>query len=246
MSTETNSGLIQIVVLVLVTLVTIACGAVLSKVQGAIGMMNLFSSVLLVGSLIILSTLVTLHFARKKYEYIYKMNKKFLDEIKSEICNIPDLLISTEELIEIELEKASSEVWVITSDLFEDGVDGLFFDCINQNMRRGVVYRYFVPESPAVIAKERQMKNQVCLKDMIDFRYMNDDFFYLFAKFDFGIINPQKIGERFGFMGMPTGTGSSERYQAKISEELIDDIIGRLLQHETCVDLRSDHFKKIS
>ncbi len=161
-----------------------------------------------------------------------EQSKAFIDHLKKifHIGNIPNWIITTEELARFELENAKSEVWIITSDLEEDGIDGPFFKVVEKNMEDGVIYRYFLPNNDLVKTRVIRMKNKLTTHEnkSLFFHFLDDDFFFLFSKFDFGIINPNDCrNDRFGFMGINT-PDNNNRFQVRISDTLMEEFVGKL------------------
>ena len=220
----TNQGILAIVVASLTLLLSL----LLNELQAKIGWLSLLVSLLLIFTIfIIVMALAFKNVSPVSLQLSDKIIKALAYYIGSDRVG---WILTTEELVKFESCLKNSEVWLITSDLYEDCIGGPFQKCVSKNLKKDVKYRYFVPDTPTIRSKSSQIVKANNNHPNLSFIYLEDDFFFLVSKFDFGIINPFKENnrERIGFMGLPVPDDEC-RYQAKISDELIDIIIGKLL-----------------
>ena len=63
-------------------------------------------------------------------------------------------ILEDNELLKLESEQQCSEIWIITNDLANDVIDtGYFVSAIEQNIRKGIVYKYIVPDTDVINGK---------------------------------------------------------------------------------------------
>ncbi len=135
--------------------------------------------------------------------------------------------VSQIELIEKETD--APEIWVISSDLKDDAAGGSFQKIVSANLKRGISYRFFVPDSSVIkrgietlVAHNKKAEN-------LKVTFLNEDYFFLVPVFDFVIYNPlkKKGAERTGFMGIETPDGTM-LYSARVGDSLIEAMIRKL------------------
>lgn len=238
--------------LIFLTALALLVAVVTGQVQSVVGWKALILSIALVGGIfyIIAHIMINIVGSSLDEKISNKLNesKDNLDKsIADNQCNadnfintlikiynigtIPEWILTNDELLKFETEYAESEVWIVTSDLLEDGIDGPFFNAVKTNLEKGVIYRYFLPKNDVVRLETDRMKNEIGdeLKDKIVPYFLKDDFFFLFSKFDFGIINPHACcGKRYGFMGINTPDGNNNRFQIRIPDNLMNEFVAKL------------------
>jgi len=215
------------IITLIITLLTILFGFILKEFQKKIEWHYLLSAIVII--IVIFIILLFLIF-KSIYPNLKKIAEQTIDKLDEIVTDKVDWILTTPQLIKFESVIKNSEVWLITSDLYEDCIGGPFQECVSNNLKKGVRYHYFVPDTMGVRSKSKQINAVNKNNKDLHFSFLEDDFFFLVSKFDFGIINPFKKGkiERLGFMGLPV-PDEKGRYQVKISDELIDIIIGKLL-----------------
>lgn len=239
---------INIILMLFVLLITYP----LSDLSKDVGMLNIIYAVLIVMVVFAFAAWVVLEKYNSKLEArIFKSLNEFVSSTKKEhidfvnnlklltheihnsvnLTNASDWLMTTQQLVDLEAREAKSDVWIVTSDLEEDSLDGPFYKTIKSNLNRGVTYRYFLPNSNKIVSRVDRLRNSLdeFYNKTLFFHHLDDDFFFLISQFDFGIINPSECyNMRFGFMGITAPGVNKIRFQVKISDHLIDEIVGKL------------------
>ena len=229
----------DILITIFLTAIVLIGGLYISDIQNKIGSTDLVFITIYILAIVIISFIISSIILKKEF---FDKNTLFIDNLKEEnlqfqewlkkffITSHTDWVYTAEEVSKIEI-KYAKEVWVATSDLEEDGIDGVFADTVTKNLKKGVIYRYFVPKTPTINTAVSRLKNKhsIYLNRELFFHYLDDDFFYLIAKFDFGIINPTQEKNRFGFMGISISSEQNEeRLQILMSSNLMNELIGKL------------------
>jgi len=213
---------------VLVSGLTIALAIVLTELHVRLGWTILL---LALASILFVVVAVMWLFTRRAVELVSRLPC----EVRQVLDSYLDparirWLRTTDQLVSLEAEIKGSEVWLISSDLSEDAVGGPFQDVVGQNLRRGVGYRYFVPDRPDMRARVEQVRKRHNSPKNLSFTYLTDRFFFLTPDLDFTIYDPfNETGQRAGYMGIPA-VGEKKHYHAMVDDKLVDVIVGNLMQ----------------
>lgn len=176
--------------------------------------------------------------------YLKQITFDVLVDVKEEIRshfdkNLIDWLKTPEQLIEIENSKDVNEVWIVSLDLTDDVENGKFYQTIKRNIRRGIKYRYFVPETDFEATKIlfnsfESEKN----KGNISIGSLSNDYFRFMPKLDFVIYNPEQKQKtnRYGFMCLPHTIDKKIWYQEITNNRNLIDITS-LLKATRTLDL---------
>lgn len=133
------------------------------------------------------------------------------------------------EVEKIERETAAPEIWVVTSDLKDDAAGGSFQGIVSRNIKRGILYRFFVPDTPemrkATAALLAFNKNSEYLK----ITCLSQDYFILVPVCDLAIYNPlkKKGSDRLTLWGIENPEGQL-RYCTKMGETYAEAIVKKL------------------
>lgn len=218
-------------VAIVMAVITLMLGVLISELQTAIGWKSLLTSIGFVA--LVFGFVVWLVF-----RYVYDVSIGLAEELKDNIrCYVDpqkiNWVFTNEQLISLEKAKKWPEIWLISSDLAFETQDGVFHKIVASNLKKGVKYRYFVSNDLATKARIEQIFSQHNNHQGLSVTMLEDDFFFLVPRFDFVIYNPKNVGriKREAYMGIPI-SDEPVMYHAKISSDLIDVIMGKLLSVE--------------
>lgn len=214
-------------VVVVVTFLTVLLAIMLNKVQAQVGWLILLTSLAFI---LIVFGLITWLIVR----YVFKVSIDLSDDIRATLdkyigAEKISWLMTTPQLVRFESKARCSDIWLFSADVSTDCVGSAFQKVVSENLKRGIRYHYFVPDTPAVRARIEQLfrynKNNPNLK----VAYLDDSFFFLVPRFDFAIYNPYKEGDtpRVAYMGLPV-PGEADQYHAEFSDELTDVLMGKI------------------
>ena len=216
-------------VAILVTFFTIILSVVISEIQTRVGWITLIISLTTVIGIYTIITWLNL-------KYVFSISLKLSHDIQEKIDSYIGFekkgwIFTVPQLVEFEKNIDTPEIWLISGDLAEDVVGEPFFEAVQQNIKRGVKYRYFVPDRPEIHARVSQIQKHYRTTKSIRVTYLSTDFFFLVPDLDFAIYNPYRANadvERVCYMGLPV-PGEEIHYEVKISDDLIDVLIGKLI-----------------
>lgn len=215
----------------IIVFLTILFGIFLSELQNKLGWSGLTLSLLFISSIIFFILWLS-------FKNVLSINQSIADRIESNCNNLIDRykldwILSSEQIENFEKELCNIEIWLITSDLAEDTVGSFFQECVSKNLKKNsVIYKYFVPDTLDIKAKVEKLKLINNNHENLHFIFLSDDFFFLTPRLDFSIYNPFQTPnsmERLGLMGIPD-TDEEIQYHAKVSDLIIDTLIGKLLK----------------
>lgn len=218
----------QAILGIIIVALTLALTLLLNEVQPKMGWKLLFMSLAVIVS--IYSFLLWL-FVKYLYEASHITAQKVQGTLDKYIgCDKIGWIITTPQMAEYEQSCAVPEIWLISSDMSEDVSGGPFQDIVGTNIKRGIIYRYFVPNKPEMHARIEQLRKNNAYSVNLKVSFLNDDFFFLVPRLDFAIYNPYKLDgiERIAYMGIPVESDPS-RFHARIDNNLIDVLIGKLM-----------------
>jgi hypothetical protein len=206
-------------------LLALGLGLVLSEVQVKIGWQPLIAAILI--SLFIFYLAIHLY-----VKAIYPTSLALLEDLKGHIDrhtakDYVTWAISSKQLARFEAKVKTDQIWLVTCDLSEDIPGEVFFDVVHANLKRGVHYRYFIPQSLQAEARAKSLTENHKGAGKLDIVVLSDDFFFLTEQLDIAIYDPlNKTGARCGYLGLPVP--SPERIHAELLPEFVDLVIGRL------------------
>ncbi len=204
------------------TICTILLGLLISEVQTKIGLKSLIISLVFV-NIIILSVLFMMQ------RPIVVTLKSYLDDFQESIeSKSISWLKNTEQLARYELENNNfKEIWLITSDLLDDSQGGPFQTVVAANLRKGVKYFYFVPNTLEINARVLRLQKIYTAPKNLKFIYLPDSFFFLVPKLDIAIYNPVDGNDKSAFLGIPNSSDPNH-YHAQVSTDFVDKLVGYL------------------
>ncbi len=218
-------------VAIIMGVIALMLGVLIGELQTSVGWMNLLISLGFVA--LIFGFVIWMVF-----RYVYDVSIGLAEELKDNIkCYIDpqkiNWVFTNEQLISLEKAKKWPEIWLVSSDLAFETQDGVFHKVVASNLKKGIKYRYFVSNDLATKARIEQIFSQHDNHQGLSVTMLEDDFFFLVPRFDFAIYNPKNVGRinREAYMGIPI-SDEPVMYHAKISNDLIDVIIGKLLSAE--------------
>jgi hypothetical protein len=218
-------------VAIAMAVITLMLGVLISELQNTIGWKSLLVAI---GFVAIVFGFVTW----MVFRYVYDVSTGLAEELKHDInCYVdPNKLswvFTNEQLISFEKAKKWPEIWLVSSDLAFETQDGIFHKVVSANLKKGVIYRYFVSNDLTTKARIEQIFSQHNNHPGLSVTPLEDDFFFLVPRFDFAIYNPKNVGRirREAYMGIPI-SDEPVMYHAKISDDLIDVLMGKLLSQK--------------
>ncbi|RKZ25220.1 hypothetical protein DRQ20_05585 [bacterium] len=135
--------------------ILISVGIGLMKQQFGIG------SIIISVVILLVLILVNSFFLRSSYNKELKNFNKDLSKIVISFHRIIESfkekypwIISCDEVKEIE--KNADEIWIYTPDLRHDLTN--FYDIIKENLRKGKIYKYVLPNNPKVVGNFKTLK----------------------------------------------------------------------------------------
>jgi len=204
---------------------TILLAIVLAEVQIKLGWLPLVTATLVCVSIFYLAMYFCAKNIHSTSVALLEDLKNFIDRHTAKTC--VTWIITSKKMAEFEAAAKPHEVWLVTSDLSEDIPGAIFFDIVHTNLKRGIHYRYFIPQSLQTEAQARQLVENHKGVGKLDVVYLSDEFFFLSQGLDITIYDPfNKSGKRCGFLGLPVH--SEERVHAALRTEFVDLVIGRL------------------
>jgi hypothetical protein len=148
------------------------------------------------------------------------------------VCLCDNTIISDIKLAAYEKSCDCQEIWVVSNDLSTELDGGLYADVVPANLQRGVSYKIFVAKSNIVLMRIEQLKRKHNNQDKIKYYILDDDFFFLVARFDFTIYDPYKTAAtgRIGYIGFNLSQ-NDELTAIKVTDSLVDAIASKLLEY---------------
>lgn len=134
-----------------------------------------------------------------------------------------------QEIAQMELTNHFEEIWLVSHDMLTEIEDGAYSGVVQQNLRRGVKYVYFVPNMPIVNHRIEILRDRCNNSKNLKFFYLDDDFFFLVPQIDFAIYEPRKTideGKR-GYMGINI-EGLSGRFETLMNHSFLDAMVAKL------------------
>ena len=214
--------------IIFISILTIILGFIIDFFLGYIKWFNLFFAL----GIIVFIFLVINYY---NHSYYHKPIVDLASEINSKIERFasPDMigwLYTANQLADFELKTNVPSIWLISSDISEEVVGGIFQQVVTENLKKNIEYKYFVPDTPEIHSKVEQLRKCYQRYNNISFIFLNIDFYMLCPKFDITIYNPHKEKglPRNGFVGLPIES-EDVHYHVKINDQFVDNIIGQLL-----------------
>jgi hypothetical protein len=146
---------------------------------------------------------------------------------------ISSKFITDSELAAYETTFNGDEIWVITGDLATEL--GLYESIVKNNLGRGIKYKIFFAKNNFNIMRIQQLKlTYTQCPQNIEYYELDNDFFFLVAKFDITIYDPYKnvATGRHGYIGLDL-PNSCELIVAEVNDNLVDAIASKLLSYIT-------------
>lgn len=134
-----------------------------------------------------------------------------------------------EEIAQMELTNHFDSIWLISQDLMTEIEEGVYSGVVQQNLKKGIKYTYFVPKTPINDHRINLIKKKCGNNKNLRFFYLDDDFFFLVPQIDFAIYEPFKTSEngKKGYMGINI-EGLSGRYEVLMNHSFLDAMIAKL------------------
>lgn len=138
-------------------------------------------------------------------------------------------LLSREELLAEERKANVSEIWIISRSLDEE-TDPSFIAVVKNNVKRGITYRYIVPDQPATRARAAQVRSAHGESTRVQVVFVSDDLFVLVAPQDIALFGPvgRNANGVIGYMNLPIGEGGNEFF-LRLGNEHVRELVGRLM-----------------
>lgn len=209
------------------TALTIGLQVVFSFIIPKLGNVTFIISLLFILSLV---AIISYFFQRP---LINKLDYEFQSlglSLKSGTIN---WLVRTKELAELETsfsKKEVDEIWLVTSDLLDDALEGPFFEVVQRNLKKKIRHVYFAPKTPEIEGRYAAIANKHGNSEYLNIIYLPTDFFFLVTNLDIVVYNPLGKGtiSKRAFLGLPT-PDTSEHYHAEVNNSFTDTLIGHLI-----------------
>lgn len=215
----------------IISILTILFSVVLSQVQSKVGWLALVLG---------LSFMLALYVST-----VWLIQRPIIDVLGEGLTEVSQLvsnssksfLYSNHKLEEYERNVNCPDIWILTADLLTEVERDIFKRLVVPNIKRGIRYVYFVPDTPVIRGRIAQMRSQYSglgKTDEVQLTFLPDTFFFLVANLEIAIYNPladgnQQFAPRTAFMGLPTTTIAEEgHYYVPIARELVDKLVGQL------------------
>ena len=136
-----------------------------------------------------------------------------------------------EQLALMERTCAFEEIWLISPDLLTEINSGIYAGVINNNLKKGTRYKYFVPDTEINRVRVQIFKKNCGYSKSLEVYYLADDFFFLVPRVDFSIYEPMKsiTDGKKGYMGLPI-QGVTESFAILMNNDFVDAVVGKLAE----------------
>ena len=137
--------------IIFISILTIILGFIVDFCLGYMQWLSLFFAL----GLIVLIFLIINYYNNR---FFYKPIVDLTDEINSKIDRLVspeniEWLYTSEQLADLESKINVPLIWLISSDLDEDIIGGIFQQIVNENLNRNIIYKYFIPDTPDIHSK---------------------------------------------------------------------------------------------
>lgn len=133
------------------------------------------------------------------------------------------------EIAHMEKNNYYEDIWLISHDLLTEINDGVYAGAVVNNLKKGMNYTYFVPQTLEIETRIKLLKQKCNNSKRLNFYYLDEDFFFLVPNIDFSIYEPKKSSKdgKIGFIGVDID-GLPGRYEAKMSDDFVDVLVAKL------------------
>ena len=182
-------------IIVVLSALTIWLGVAISATQAKVGW-RVFSGTLagIVAVWVFLIWIYARVIRGSLQEQVEEVNRVLRSIERSAVTATDNLswLLTLEQLVEIEQNIDAAEIWLISPDLAEDDdpndpIVSPFVSPVALNLKRGLRYVFFIPDTPAMHAKADQVRAIHGNHRNLRVRFLESDFFFLVKDFDFVI-----------------------------------------------------------
>lgn len=223
--------------MIFVPLFALLINIILSEAQNVFGIKSIIISIVFLSALLGGIILVYKHlFLEQTDKYIMpKLEVALSQPLVEATFNdhiFEESIITDRKLSEYEKNCSCEEIWVISNDLSTEIDGGLYADIVPDNLRRGIKYKVFVADGNTLSMRIEQLKRKNDFSSNIEYYVLDDEFFFLVARFDFTIYDPYKTAAsgRRGYIGLDL-PDSDELIAAKVNDDLVDAIASKLLEY---------------
>lgn len=130
------------------------------------------------------------------------------------------------EQIEKKVE-CNEQIWVLTSDVKLETTVSNISQIMDDNLKKGVYYKYFIPDTIKNSATILQLENKNKTYSNFDLIVLDMHYKFLFEKIDVIIYYPDNV-KRKGFICINFSNNSETHYFKKLSDEDLLNLIGQL------------------
>lgn len=239
MSEKDSNGWENIVFAILLPILSVGCSFGINYLEthfGAIITMLVLSSVLIIVPLsYYLAAIILSNIWGETYD---SEVAKQIKEIQINNANnfIIEGIYRQERIAKVERTRFFEEIWVVSPDLYYEDVsdadglsDGAFTGVVQNNLKRGITYRYFIPDKPSLRTRMDALLSLCNHSSNIRVYYYSDEFFFLVHGMDIVVYEPKKTPRqgRRGFIGLPLQQ-KSDVIALCMSDNMVDTIIAKL------------------
>lgn len=207
-----------------VTAIVLIFGLVISKMQDLLKISEVVVAGAFVLSTIIISSCVVAYFSgelSKKWDSDAGSIRNHVASLESAIEAMAtaakvDWLVTNQQLMRIESEIKGGEIWIITGSLEEEISEELYEPVIQENIKKGVVYRYLIPDDPLLRNRAATLKERVKASPQVSFHFISHTLFKIVAQQDVAIYVPERGSNRRprGYMNLPLPQGGTDYFIA--------------------------------
>lgn len=123
--------------------------------------------------------------------------------------------------------KCNEQIWVLTSDVKLETTASNISRIMDENLDKGVLYKYFIPDIIKNSATILQLKDKYKNYSNFDLEIVDEQYKFLFEKIDVVIYTPNN-DTRKGFICINFSNNDETHYFKKFSEDELVNLIGQL------------------
>jgi hypothetical protein len=219
--------------LAVITVVLMVVAAVVGKALDFFHFREFAIAGAFVLTVLLISGGVTIYFLRQQL----REWTQFSEEIKGAMANLDkrfdivavtakaDWLVPNERLMEIEKRVKCDTVWIITASLEEEISATLFAPIIKNNLKKGIKYRYLVPDDPVLRGRANNLKAALGDHHDLSFEFINDPLFKVISMQDFAIYLSERDSQ--AYMNLPIREGGTA-YFLELGRNQTEMLVGHL------------------
>jgi hypothetical protein len=224
-----DTGILGAVVTVFVLIVAV----VIAKAQDFVHFNDLAFAAVFVTIPLIVSSVIMVFFLKRQIQ-VWSL---FSEDLKGAISALDrrfdivavtakaEWLVANEQLMRIERSVKCDTVWILTANLEEEIDDTLFAPIIIRNLKKGIKYRYFVPDDPILRGRAYGLKKAVGNHEGLSFDFIDDSLFRIISMQDVAIYISDRNCK--AYMNLPIKEGGTA-YFIELGSAQTETLVGHL------------------